>query len=318
MGKLLKFSALTACAQYFGASPAAAASVKGEYLFDIGGLPVTNSMLTTWIFALVIIVLFRLLIPRGAKLSPSWGQQIIEAIVDGLRSIFEPLMGKKAFRGAFPLLLGFFAYILIMNWSGLLPGVGSVGEMQSAQNVAAASEAKYIEEGFHAVQNSAQTYEKFVPFLRPANTDLNTTLALAIISFCAWIYFVVKYVGVGGFLKDTFGNKADKREIALPIYFSLFFVFFAVGCIDIISIIMRLLSLSFRLFGNNFGGEVLLENMHQLAIGLPRWISWLIPIPFYLLEMLIGLIQAFLFALLTAVYIGLLTGQEHGEENYGN
>ena len=76
---------------------------------------------------------------------------------------------------------------------------------------------------------------------------------------------------------------------------------------------MRLLSLSFRLFGNNFGGEALLENMHHLAIGLPRWISWIIPIPFYLLEMLIGLIQAFLFALLTAVYIGLLTGQEEHE-----
>ena len=87
-------------------------------------------------------------------------------------------------------------------------------------------------------------------------------------------------------------------------------VFFAVGCIDIISIIMRLLSLSFRLFGNVFGGEVLLENMHSLAAELPSWISWVIPLPFYLLEILIGLIQAFLFTLLTAVYIGLLTNHE--------
>lgn len=200
-----------------------------------------------------------------------------------------------------------------MNWSGLLPTVGSVGEEQIATNVSPADAPKYIAEGFKAAEGEVGVFEKFVPFLRPANTDLNTTLALAIISFGAWIYFVVKNVGVGGFLKDTFGNKADKKDVALPLYLSLFFVFFAVGCIDIVSIIMRLLSLSFRLFGNNFGGEALLENMHHLAIGLPRWISWIIPIPFYLLEMLIGLIQAFLFALLTAVYIGLLTGQEEHE-----
>lgn len=313
MEKTTKISVLAVCALVFGATPAFAAPVKGEYLFDIAGFPITNSMLTTWIFTFVIIALFRLLIVGGAKLAPSWGQQIIESFVDGLRSVFEPIMGAKAFRGAFPLLLGFFAYILIMNWSGLLPTVGSVGEEQIATNVSPADAPKYIAEGFKAAGGEAGVFEKFVPFLRPANTDLNTTLALAIISFGAWIYFVVKNVGVGGFLKDTFGNKADKKDVALPLYLSLFFVFFAVGCIDIVSIIMRLLSLSFRLFGNNFGGEALLENMHHLAIGLPRWISWIIPIPFYLLEMLIGLIQAFLFALLTAVYIGLLTGQEEHE-----
>lgn len=289
-GKLFKIFGLIATAQFLGASATFGASVKADYLFNVCGFPITNSMFTTWIFTAVIIILFRLLIWKGAKLVPSCGQQIIESIIEGLRGIFEPLMGKKAFKGTFPLLLGFFSYILIMNWSGLLPGVGSVGLEQNVDGTT-----------------------KFVPFLRPANTDLNTTLALAIISFIAWIYFVGKYVGLKGFLKDTFGNKADKKEIALPIYFSLFFVFFAVGCIDIVSILMRLLSLSFRLFGNNFGGEVLLENMHHLALDLPRWISWIIPIPFYLLEMLIGLIQAFLFSLLTAVYIGLLTGHEEHE-----
>ena len=286
MGKLLKFSALTACAQYFGASPAAAASVKGEYLFDIGGLPVTNSMLTTWIFALVIIVLFRLLIPRGAKLSPSWGQQIIEAIVDGLRSIFEPLMGEKAFRAAFPLLLGFFAYILIMNWSGLIPGVGSIGQEQVAI-VPQAEVQQYVANGFaidshHEAEAGKVAVTKFVPYIRPANTDLNTTLALAMISFGAWIYYVLRFAGFKAFVVDTFGNKADKKDVGAAMYLSLFVVFFAVGCIDLISIIMRLLSLSFRLFGNTFGGEVLLENMHQLSFGLPEAVSWVLPLPFYL------------------------------------
>ena len=274
---------------------AKAAEIKGEQLFDIAGFPVTNSMLTTWIFAAIIILAFRFLIRGGAKLVPTKGQLVIESIVESLRSVLEPLMGKAAFKGAFPLLLGFFTYILIMNWSGLLPGVGSIGE--------------------EIVSGSGEGAKShFVPFLRPANTDLNSTLSLAIISFCAWIFFVWKYAGPKEFLKDTFGNKADRKEVALPIYLSLFLVFFAVGCIDVISIIMRLLSLSFRLYGNTFGGEVLLENMHHMALGLPRIVSWLIPLPFYLLELLIGLIQAFLFTLLTAVYIGLLTGKEN-EEN---
>jgi len=313
VGKFFKVSVVAALIQSATASTACASEVKGERIFDILGLPVTNSMLTTWIFTLVIILLFRLLILRGAKLVPSAGQQIIEAIVDSMRSIFEPLMGKKAFSGAFPLLLGFFSYILIMNWSGLLPGVGSVGEEQIA-HVSAATAAQYQAEGFKASE-SAGEMTKFIPYLRPANTDLNTTLALAIISFSAWIYFVGRGVGLKGFIKDTFGNKADPKDIAKPIYLSLFAVFFAVGCIDLISIAMRLLSLSFRLFGNSFGGEILLENMYRLAGELPQWISWIIPLPFFLLEMLIGLIQAFLFALLTAVYIGLLTGMGHEEQH---
>jgi len=303
----------------FATKPACAADLKSEDLFSVFGLPVTNLMLTTWIFAIIIIVLFRLLIGGGAKLVPSKGQLVVETMIDGMRGIFEPLMGKAAFKGAFPLLLGFFAYILIMNWSGLLPGAGSIGEEQLA-HVAPAQVGEYKDAGFKAAEHiaagsgtsaqGATLMEKFVPFMRPANSDLNTTLALSIISFGAWIYFVWKYAGPKAFLHETFGNKADRSEVPFLIYVSLFFVFFAVGCIDVISILMRLLSLSFRLYGNNFGGEVLLENMHEIAIGLPRFISWIIPIPFYLLEILIGFIQAFLFSLLTAVYIGLLTGHQ--------
>ncbi len=284
-----KLSSILFVAGSFFASTATsqASEVKGEYLFEIAGLPITNSMLTTWIFTLIIILLFRLLIRGEAKLVPTKGQLLVETIIDALKGALEPIMGARAFKGAFPLLIGIFCYILIMNFSGILPGVGTIGQKQGSG------------ESTH-----------FVPFLRPANTDLNTTLALAIISFVAWIYFVGKYAGAKHFLYDTFGNKANPAEVAKPMYIALFGVFFAVGCIDLISIVMRLLSLSFRLFGNNFGGEVLLENMHHIAISTPRFFSWLFPLPFYLLEMLIGLIQAFLFTLLTAVYIGLLTNNE--------
>ena len=278
---------LAACAAAVLASTAncAASEAKAQHLFDIAGLPVTNSMLTTWVFTALIIVGFRLLVRGGPKLVPSKGQLVVEGVIDAVRNTMKPIMGDRAFAAAFPLLLGFFCYILVMNWSGLLPGVGSVGIRGEGGEL--------------------------VPLVRPANSDLNTTLALAMISFGAWIYFVWKYAGPKAFLKDTFGNKANPAEVAKPVYISLFAVFFAVGCIDIISIIMRLVSLSFRLFGNNFGGEVLMENMHEIAIGLPGIVSWVVPLPFYLLEMLIGLIQALLFTLLTAVYIGLLTAHEN-------
>ena len=285
--KSMKITAVALLSQLCGTSVFASESLKGEALFNLGGFTVTNSMLTTWIFALIIIGGVRLMLRGGAKLVPSNGQIVIESIIDALKGVLEPVMGSRAFKAAFPLLLGFFTFILIMNWSGLLPGVGSIGSNLTSGNV-----------------------EKFVPYIRPADSDLNTTLALAIISFGAWFYFVMRFAGPKAFLHETFGNKADKKDVALPIYLSLFLVFFAVGCIDLISIVMRLLSLSFRLFGNTFGGEVLLANMHELAIKLPRFFSWLIPLPFYLLECLIGLIQAFLFTLLTAVYIGLLTGNE--------
>ena len=308
--RFLKTCAIAFAAQAAFATEGFCAEVKGERLFDVLGFPVTNSMFTTWVFAAAIILGFRLMIGREAKLVPGRGQMAVEAVISSLSGIFEPLMGKKAFRAAFPLLLGFFFFILIMNWSGLLPGVGSIGEEIVYTGQGTPPEGFFPRETGSAAGAAAAEFVKFVPFLRAANSDLSTTLALAMISFGAWIYFVLKYAGLKVFLHDTFGNKADPKEVALPIYFSLFAVFFAVGCIDIISIIMRLLSLSFRLFGNVFGGEVLLENMHSLAAELPSWISWVIPLPFYLLEILIGLIQAFLFTLLTAVYIGLLTNHE--------
>lgn len=102
---MLKFNKVLAAfilSQFAAVSRAEAATVKGEHLFTVLGLPVTNSMLTTWVFAAVIIVLFRLLIPKGAKLIPGKGQLVIESMIDGLKGIFEPLMGEKAFRAAFP------------------------------------------------------------------------------------------------------------------------------------------------------------------------------------------------------------------------
>lgn len=253
----------------------------GPYLLtEVFGLPITNSMVTSWVFSLFIILGIRMAV-RKPKLIPTGAQAVVESLVEGIRDLIAPIVGKHMVKPTFPLLIGFFTFILIHNWSGLLPGVGSFG----------------LRDGDHL------TY-----FFRPANTDLNMTLALAIVSFVAWIYFVLKYAGFKTVAYDLFGNKADKSDLPSALYYFLFLIFIAVGFIEVISILLRLVSLSFRLYGNMFGGENLLTSMMNLA---PWYVP--VPVPFYLLETLIGLVQALVFTLLVAVYIGLICNHDSEE-----
>lgn len=244
------------------------------------GLSITNSMVTSWVFSLILIVVIRLAV-QTPQLVPNKGQAVVESLVEGLRNIMEPIVGPKMIKRTFPLLLGFFIFILINNWSGLLPGVAAFGT--------------YDEHGH------------LLYFFRPGNADLNMTLGLAIVSFVAWLYFVLRYAGIKVILFDLFGNKAEKGSVPAAIYYVLFLIFFSVGLIEVVSIFLRLISLSFRLYGNVFGGENLLASVTGLF-------SYILPIPFYFLEVLIGLIQAFVFTLLTAIYIGLICA--HGEDDY--
>jgi F-type H+-transporting ATPase subunit a len=187
----------------------------------------------------------------------------------------------------FPLLCGFFVFILLMNWSGLLPGVGTI---------------KYSHDGH------------WLEAIRPANSDLNTTLGLAVISFVAWTYFVLRYAGFKVLIFDLFGNKASKKEVGMFMWVMLVPIFFAVGGIEIVSILFRPLSLSFRLFGNVFGGENLIH-----ALGDPKTLgvfaTYILPAMAGMLEVLVGVIQAFVFTLLSAVYIGLICNHEGGHDD---
>ena len=140
---------------------------KATDLFNLGGIPVSNSILTTWILAAVIIIAIRVLV-RTPKIIPSRGQALVEGMASGLRDALEPIVGKSMIGKVFPTLCGFFIFILLMNWSGLLPGVGTI---------------KYDVHGH------------WIDAIRPATSDLNTTLALSIISFVAWTYFVLRYAG---------------------------------------------------------------------------------------------------------------------------
>jgi|APGre2960657505_1045072.scaffolds.fasta_scaffold02545_6 F-type H+-transporting ATPase subunit a len=250
-------------------------------LFNIGGIPVSNSILTTWILAVIIIIAIRVLIGTP-KIVPNKGQALVETMASGLRDALEPIVGKSMIGKVFPTLCGFFVFILLMNWSGLLPGVGTI---------------KYSDANGHLLEA-----------IRPATSDLNTTLALSIISFAAWTYFVLRYAGFKALIFDLFGNKADKKEIGLLMWIMLGFIFLGVGGIEVVSIAFRLISLSFRLYGNVFGGENLIHALGGIA-------PYVVPAVAGLLEVLVGLIQAFVFTLLSAVYIGLICNHEGGHDD---
>jgi F-type H+-transporting ATPase subunit a len=278
----LVFASLSTGVPAFAAE-AGGVDASAAALFKIGPLPVTNSMVTSWVVAAVLLVAIRLAI-RRPKLIPTRAQAVVENLVQGILDITSPIVGEKVAKPTFPLLIGLFTFILIQNWSGLFPGVGTI----------------YIVD--HATGG-------WTELIRPGNADMNATLALAIVAILGWFYFIMRYAGPVFVLKDLFGNKADRKETPAIIYYPLFVIFFGAGLIEVVSIMFRPVSLSFRLYGNVFGGENLMHAMSGIQ-------KWGLPAPFYFLELLIGLVQAFVFTLLVSVYIGLICnhGEEHHEE----
>ncbi|MBP3301599.1 MAG: F0F1 ATP synthase subunit A [Opitutales bacterium] len=266
---------------------ASAATEAAENLFEIPlwdgfSLPITNSIVTAWIVAILLIVLIRLAC-GNPKLVPSKGQYAIETVIGMFKEILEPILGKKAFPAAFPLLICLFFFILAQNWAGLIPGVGTIGWHETV------------------IAADGTETEHFVPLFRALGADMNGTLGLALVSFGAWAILIFKYAGPKAVFFDWFGNKADKRDVPAAVYYFLSLVFFAVGFIEIISIVFRPVSLSFRLFGNVFGGETLMHSTGYFTA-------------FYFLEILVGVVQALVFTLLSAVYIGLITNHDDGHE----
>lgn len=256
-------------------------STKAEILFRLGPLPVTNSMVASWTIALFLIIAIRAATWKP-KLIPTPGQAIVESLVQGVLDLITPIVGHKVARPAFPLLVGLFTYILIQNWSGLLPGVATIKVLENGQ---------------------------WIDLIRPGNADMNSTVALAAVSMICWLYLILRYAGPRAVLYDLFGNKADKKDIPAVIYYFLFIIFFGVGLIEVVSILFRPVSLSFRLFGNMLGGENLMHAMY----GLQRWG---LPVLFYPLEILVGFVQALVFTLLVSVYIGLICN--HGDDEPGH
>jgi F-type H+-transporting ATPase subunit a len=247
------------------------------------GFPVTNSMVVTWVVALGLIV-FAQLATRNMKQVPEGSQNFLEWLVESLYGFLEGLLGPHLAKQTFWFFASVFIFILAANWIGLIPGVGSMGW------------GHYTADGFQLEE----------PLFRGANADVNLTLAMALMFFACWIVWGLRALGAKGFLKEMFAPKGSTTG-ALKVL--MIVVFFAAGVLELISILFRPVSLSFRLYGNVFAGETMLETMAQVP-----YIAWLVQIPFYFLELLVGFVQALVFMLLTAVFTLLICQHQHHEE----
>lgn len=245
----------------------------------------TNSILVTAIVLGVIVWIVRSC-TRRIEVIPGTGQNFLEAVVEGFYGAVDGLLGHKLAHKAFPLLGTLFIFILISNWFGLLPGVGSIGWHEG---------------------------EKFVPLLRPGTADMNMTIAMAAVSMVLWFIWTMQVTGPVAFIKELFGVKGGMTG---PILFLLVPLFLFVGVLEVVSILVRPVSLSLRLYGNIFAGENMLATMINIGhlFHAPDWLcrvlSCIVPVPFYFLELLIGFLQAMVFTLLVLVYLQLSTSHE--------
>jgi F-type H+-transporting ATPase subunit a len=247
------------------------------------GVFVTNSMLVTWIVAAGLIV-FAQAATRKMKEVPSGAQNFWEWLVETLYEFLEGIVGSELVKKTFWFFATIFIFILATNWFGLIPGVGTIG---------------WGDRGPHG-------FEVTRPLLRGGNADLNMTFAMAMVFMVLWLIWALQANGVGGFLAHLFGAKGESSGVLRIL---MVIIFFLVGFLEVFSISFRPISLSFRLFGNIYAGEKMLDTMSNLVPGL----GWLLPVPFYFMELLVGIVQALVFTLLTAVFTMLIC--MHDEEH---
>jgi len=275
-------------------APSGLPSKAGD-IFHIGPLPVSNSMLVTWIVAAGIIVCARSA-NKNMKEVPDGAQNFWEWMVESLYDFLEAIVGADLVKKTFWFFATIFIFICFTNWFGLIPGVGTIGWGH----------------------DTADGFEVTNPLLRGGNADLNMTSAMAIIFMVLWLVWALQSNGIWGFVLHIFGPKGDMSGVMK--YFMIV-VFFAVGFIEVLSIMFRPISLSFRLFGNIFAGENLLEAM-QRVVSHPEWakdlFSVVLPIPFYFMELLVGIVQALVFMLLTAVFTAVICMHDDDHEKHAH
>lgn len=253
---------------FFGASEGV--PLAAEPIFHIFDLAVTNSMFYGVVTAVLVMWLFVAATRRSSTRPKSWLAFVVEQIVDFILGIAEQNFGsrKKALR-YLPLLLTLFAFILVNNLSGMVPGIGTINVQ--------------TEDGVH-------------PLLRPFTSDLNGTIALAVLSIGLVQFYAIRELGILGHLKHYFTNKPYNPM-------NLF-----IGLIEVMGEFIRILTLSMRLFGVIYAGEVLIHVVGSLAGNL----GWFANLPIYGLELFFSLIQAYIFVMLTTVY--LATATAHSDE----
>lgn len=293
-------------------------SLAAETLWTLWGFfPVTNALLTTWI-VMALLIAFAVAATRNLSIRPGSLQVVAESIVGGLYDFFESIAGKHI-KEFFPIIATLFIYILVANWVGLLPGVGTIGFFKTHEAEAATEvhEEPGMESGLvdthlgetdvpgpldteHGTpvdtqaeaapvsDQSTQGETEFVPLLRGATADLNTTLALAMISVIAMQYYGFR--NLGSHYLQRFVNFKDP-------------ILFGVGILEFVSDISKVVSFAFRLFGNIFAGEVLLA---VIAFLMP----FVVPLPFLFMELFVGVVQALVFSMLTAAFFNVAVSHE--------
>lgn len=240
--------------------------LASEPLFYFGRVPITNTFLNLLIVD-GILVGGAVFINKKISLVPSFLQNIAELMIETFYGLTESVAGSRAVK-IFPWFMSFFLIILITNWTGLIPGVGSIGF-------------------FHHTEKG----KELIPILRSATSDINVTLSLALISVIATHVMSVSTLGIKDYLSR---------------YFSLNPINLFVGILEIISEITKVVSLSFRLFGNIYAGEVVLATVSSLF-------AFVFPLPFMLLEFIVGFVQALVFSMLTMAFMSILTTSHKGE-----
>lgn len=294
-------------------------SIAAEELTKIGPLSITNSTFTSLIVTAFLIIVAFTFASTKKKQKPTGFQNLVEIIIEGLFNLTKDISGEKKARIFFPFIASSFLFILFNNWFGLFPGVGPITlkhqtdessdhallpqaiasddlvveddhqtATEDSHQQQTDTESTHTTEGEHASQEEAH-HPAATPIFRAATADLNTTLALAIISVFLTQYWGIKYLGLSYFKK--FFNFSDGP------------IFTFVGLLELVSEFAKIISFAFRLFGNIFAGEVLLVVIAALS---PKFLP-ILPLPFYGLEVFVGLIQALVFAMLSLVFINMAT-----------
>ncbi len=264
-------------------------TIYAEPIFHVGSLQITNALLTSWL-AVFVIILISLLLRFRLKKIPGKFQHFFEIIIDGGLSLVDQVTNdRKISNKIFPFVFSVFIFIIVNNWLGIMPFIGSIGfyMMHDGHNV-------------------------FVPMFRGGTADINMTLTLGILSVVGSNIFGIFILGVW----KTINKYVKIQELGSiftkikkdPSIVVVAPISFFVGIVELIGEMAKIASLSFRLFGNIFAGEVLLSSMAAIfAFG--------IPMPFLFLEVFVGLIQALIFSLLTTVYF-TIAAQDHDDHRH--
>lgn len=261
--------------------------LAAEPIAHLGAFPITNAMVNAWIVTMFFILVAAVL-SRRRSIVPTGIHNAVEGLFDLMSNEIENMTGsRERARQFFPLIATIFFVVLANNWLGLAPGTGTIG-----------------------IYGIMHGEVELIPLLRPAGSDLNFTLALAVTTIVFSHFAGVRAVGAIEYLSKFVNIKGIWKSFKHgPIAVATAVIEFCVGLIEIVGEFAKTVSLSLRLFGNIFAGEILLTVM----LGL---VSYVVPIPFMFLELLVGAVQATVFAMLTLVYLIIATTPHGGHEEH--